>query len=135
MADPALLYSLATLIISTCFGVGCVLACWKWASAATPRRKQPASEPATPTSGQLAQLQADQAELFASLEKISQTMKRLSSRAAVQDHRARRNESDSNSPAPPVGASKDDLRRHYIPGMNHQEVARAAQARIAKETN
>lgn len=130
MATPALLFSLATLILSISLAVTCAVACWRWVSAATPRRKQPPSVEPTPTSGQLAKLEADQVELFAALEKTSASLKRLTSRAAVQDHRERARNGSSSGP-PPVGTSKAELLRHY--GMSGKVGPAFAQAQLEME--
>lgn len=133
--SPELLFSVATLIFSTALAACCVLACWKWASSSTPRRKSPASEPATPTSGQLATVLADQAELFSALEKLTTTVKRLSSRAGMQDHREKLSaEASAATAPPPPGTPKAELRRYYgLNGASHVEVARRAQQNLALE--
>jgi hypothetical protein len=93
-----------------------VAACARWVlgSRSTPTRKPKPSPEATPTSethAALAAVQADQAVLFSTLEKLTTTIKRLSSRAGMREIREREQE-DSNS-APPVGATKAELLRHY----------------------
>lgn len=126
--SPALLYSLATLILSTSLAVACVVVSWRWASAAIRPRKPPPSELTTPTSGRLDRIEADQVELSSNLEKVLVTMKRLNSRAAVQDHRARQNGELS---APPRGTSKAELLRYY--GMAGKVGPAFAQAQLDLE--
>ncbi len=124
MATPALLYSVAILILSISLAASCVLVCWRWASASTRRAKRPESEPLTPISGRLERLEADQVALSSALESISITMKRLSSRTAVQEHRARAK--GERSEAPPLGTPKAELLRHYgMAGKIGPEFARA----------
>lgn len=123
MDTARLLFSSATLILSIAFAVGCVRLCWTWGSPATRRPKPQPSEQPTPTSGQLAKIEADQVELFSALAKLSDQMMRWQKRQAVQEHRDRKS---GPTAEPPVGASKAELRQYYIPGLNHIEVARRA---------
>jgi hypothetical protein len=119
------LSSLITLIASMCWLAGSALVAWVLVSRSTRQRKRPESPPPTPPSeGHLARLEADQAELFSTLEKLSTTVKRLSSRAGMQDVRAR---SGRDEP-PPVGTDKATLLRHYgMSGKIGPEFARAQQ--------
>jgi len=65
-------------------------------------------------------VEADQAELFSTLQKLTTTLRRLSSRAGMEDLRAR----SANEP-PPVGTPKAQLREHYgLVGKSPQDVAR-----------
>jgi len=57
----------------------------------------------------LAKLATDQAEVFSSLESLATTVKRMSSRHAMQ---ARRSNQAVNEPPPP-GTPKAELRRYY----------------------
>lgn len=119
--------SLIMLITSLCWLVGCALVAWRWGSRSTPRRKQADAPPSTPPSeAHLARLEADQAELFSTLEKLTTTVKRLSSRAGMQDVRAR--SAQAEQAAPPKGAPKADLLRHY--GMSGKVGPAFAQAQL-----
>lgn len=131
MEDAALRSLLTMLITSLCLIASCVLAlCWR-VFRSTRAPKPPRSPPRTPDSehpslARLETLAADQAELFSAVGKLSTTVKRLSSRAGMQDFREKER-GDSNS-APPVGASKTELLRHYgMAGKVGPEFARAQQ--------
>lgn len=126
MGSDALLFSLLTLILLLSAVAGYALGALKRGSASTRPTKQPPLPPPTPPSDTaLAQVMADQAELFSTLGKLTTTVKRLSSRQGMQDVRARREAEDSNS-APPVGTSKADLLRYY--GMSGKVGPAFAQA-------
>ena len=76
----------------------------------------------------LAQLMADQAALYSTLEKLTTTVKRLSSRKGMQDLRER----EAAPPeAPPVGSDKATLLRHY--GMAGKVGPAFAQAQLQLE--
>lgn len=61
-----------------------------------------------------AKVEADQAELFSTLSKLTTTVKRLSSRAGMQDVRDRQ-----GSTVPPIGTPKAELRKFYgVKGPN-----------------
>jgi len=108
--------------------VCCVVAVSKLASRSTPRAKPKDSPPQTPLSeAQLATLAADQAELFSTLGKLTTTVKRLSSRAGMQELRERREAPE----APPVGTSKAELLKHY--GMSGKVGPAFAQAQLELE--
>jgi hypothetical protein len=101
---------LATLILSLLALAGSVTACWIAVSRASRHSKllrELAQMP--PSDANLAKALADQAELFSTLGKLTTTVKRLSSRAGMEDIRSRRQGDD----APPPGASKAEVRRHY----------------------
>lgn len=113
MVDVALGFLLATMIASACWAVIRVRASLKRDSAAIRRRNQLASseEASTEVMRRLQSLEADQVALSSTLEKLCTSVKRLTSRAGMQDLRSRREE--STEATPPVGASKADLLRHY----------------------
>jgi len=121
MEKNVLLWSLVTVISLLCMVAGCAIAYWVGASRSTPSRKSKPATESTPTSAvDLANIQADQAALFSTLEKLTTTVKRLSSRAGMEDVRARRkgetsDHSTSGTP-PPQGTNKADLWRYYMPG-------------------
>lgn len=107
----------------------CAGAFWAWGSVSTRRRKPPPSLEPPPSSGQLARLEADQLELSSALEKINTTMKRLSSRQGMRDLRER--QAEDQDTAPPVGAPKVELLRHY--GMAGKVGPEFAKAQMARE--
>jgi len=116
------LWLLVTVILLPLLAVVFALACWLVASRSTPSRKsKPSTEPTPISDAGLARVQADQAELFSTLEKLTTTVKRLSSRAGMEDLRERRKgetSGHSTSTTPPLGVSKADLWRHYMPGAS-----------------
>jgi len=120
MGNSALLWSLIIVISSTLLLVGCALGAFLAASRSTPRRKQQGSPP--PMSDfeiRFAKVEAEQAELFSTLQKLTTTLRRLSSRAGMEDLRERR----SNDP-PPIGTPKAQLREHYkLTGLSSQQIA------------
>jgi len=121
---------LITLTWSLSLVVGCVRAYFWLASASTPRKKlREPPQPIPPSA--LAGLQADQAELFSTLEKLTTTVKRLSSRAAMRERR----EGEAEGSHPPIGTNKADLLRHY--GMSGKVGPAFAQAQldIERRTN
>ena len=130
----ALLLSLGTHIFLTCLLALSVRAYLKGGSRATQSRKSPSSSEQTPpsvTDARVAQMEVDQASLFSTLEKLTTTVKRLSSRAGMQDVRARRATADD---VPPEGAPKADLFRHYgMSGKVGPDFAREQLARERKE--
>lgn len=110
MGSDAPLFWLTMLIISQLLVVAFAVACWRWGSPSTRRAKQPPfTTPTPPSAPDLARVEADQAELFSTLAKLTTTVKRLSSRAGMQELRANRGQGD----VPPVGTSKAELLRHY----------------------
>jgi hypothetical protein len=98
-----------------------VLVFSRGASRSTRRTKsEPEDSPSQDLRSALASLQADQAELYATLEKLTTTVKRLSSRAGMQELREQRNGHESSGRAsgqnpPPTGAPKAELLR-VVPG-------------------
>lgn len=100
------------LIWLTLLVVVCVSALCLRAFLFTPRAKPPASPPETPSSAlrsEIASVREDVASLQSTLEKNSTTLKRLSSRAGMREIRERR----ESASAPPQGAPKAELYRHY----------------------
>lgn len=127
MADSVLLWLLAMTIALLFLVVGCVVAFSSRGSASTRRKKSEPEQPPTQISAAaMAQMAADQAELFSTLEKLTTTVKRLSSRQGMRDIRER--EAESSASPPPIGTSKADLLRHYgMHGKVGPEFARAQQ--------
>lgn len=138
-AVVGLLCSLVTLFLLILGAVLYVIALLRPGSRSTPSKKPSPSTEQTPSSvtdARVAAMEADQAALFSTLEKLTTTIKRLSSRAGMRDLRERERE-DSNE-APPVGASKTELLRHYgFAGKAGPNFARAQQEYETrkKETN
>jgi hypothetical protein len=122
MDDSALPYLWITSTLSILLGVGSVAAAWKLVFRSIPRGKPPASPtPTPPSESHLARVEADQAELFSTLEKLTTTVKRLSSRQGMRDVRERQ-----SGEAPPQGTSKADLLRYYgMAGKVGPDFARA----------
>lgn len=116
------LWLLIILISMLSAAAAYVAARWSTASRSTRRSTPPASPPPTPGSdAALAAIAADQAALYSTLEKLTTTVKRLSSRAGMQDLRER--ESQPAAP-PPVGTDKAALYRHYgIAGKTPRQIA------------
>lgn len=106
-------YSHLMLITGIWALVASVVAALVWGSRSTRSRKSPPAPAPTEISDALllrmAQIEATQAELFSTLESLTTTVKRLSSRQGMRDVRARRATEDP----PPIGAPKADLLRHY----------------------
>lgn len=123
MDQTAVPWLLSIAIFSLSVGVCCVLVCWRVATRYTQDRKWLRGLVLTKTSdAKLAAIQADQAELFSTLEKLTTTVKRLSSRAGMQDVRERHS---STSTPPPPGTPKAELRRYYgMQGKSGPEIAR-----------
>ena len=131
MVELARLLLLLTLILSILLvAVSVSVHFWR-GSASTRSAKRHTSPPETPSSqlqSELASLREDVGSLFSTLEKNSTTLKRLSSRAGMRETRERR---ESGS-APPVGAPKADLLRHY--GMSGKVGPAFAQAQLELES-
>lgn len=107
MPNWALWCLLGTTILSVLCAAGCVVACYRLASRCTRvLKRRPPSELT------LSQLATDQAALYSSFQSMATTVKRLSSRAGMAELRSR----PAASEAPPIGASKAELRKHY--GLN-----------------
>lgn len=130
MGNSALLFLLITQTLALCMLAGFAVVAWKRGSRSTRPSKQPESPPPTPSSdaATLAALQADQAALFSTLEKLTTTVKRLSSRQGMRELR-----SQDERAAPPVGAPKRDLLRHY--GMSGKIGPAFAQAQLDLEAS
>jgi len=112
MEKSAVPFLLVTLCMTILLVAAYAAAFWRRASASTPKPKPSPSPEVTPDSvqAQIAQLQADQAALFATLERLTTTVKRLSSRNGMRELRERE--------APPIGTPKSELRKFYgIAGM------------------
>jgi len=123
---------LITSIWSNLLVAGCVVALWLRGSPSTRARKSQPSSPATPSSVEstLAQIQVDQAALFSTLEKLTTTVKRLSSRSGMQHLREEREHPRS----PPIGTPKQQLRIHYgLAGKTPAEIAALQQ--FTEESN
>lgn len=122
MGSIAAQWSLITSILSLSVAVTCAVACWRLASRFTALQKWARGLVLTKTSdAALAAINADLAESFSTLEKLTTTVKRLSSRHGMQDMRERRSTQDP----PPPGASKAELRAFYadkIPGAKLHSV-------------
>lgn len=110
------LASLITSISSLLVAATCVVGYFRLASRFTALAKWARGLVLTKTSDAVAaQINADLAESFSTLEKLTTTVKRLSSRHGMQDMRERR----STQGPPPPGASKAELRAYYadqLPG-------------------
>lgn len=117
---------LGTLILAGFILVGYALG-RSLAGSPSTRKTKSQVEPSTQTSdAQLAALRAEMADLYLILEKLTTTVKRLSSRAGMRDLRER----DQEPVVPPVGAPKVELLRHYgMAGKVGPEFARAQMER------
>jgi len=122
-AETALLLSRIIMITSICSLAMCALAVWSMASRSTRSTKRPNSPEATHSSA-IAALQADQAALFSTLEKLTTTVKRLSSRQGMRDGRA-------EPEVPPVGTPKQKLREFY--GLTGKSPAQVAAEQFERE--
>jgi len=124
MENSALPWLLTMAIASLPWGVAFAVRSWRAASRSTQRPKSPPSPEGTPVSrGEFAKLEADVGELFSALSKNSTTLRRLSSRAGMEDVRARQ-AAPPSATAPPLGASKVELRRFYgLEGKSPREIA------------
>lgn len=114
---------LGMLILGAFSGVGYALGSWVAGSRSTPSPKSQ-DEPSTPISdAHYAALRAEMAELYSTLEKLTTTVTRISSRHGMRALR----EKETGS-APPVGTPKAELLRHYgMSGKVGPEFARAQQ--------
>lgn len=109
MANDAPLWSLCISITSIFLSAICAIACWSAVSRCTRLMSALREVQRTPTSAaRFETLEAEQAEFASSLQKLSSTVKRLSSRYGMADLRERR--SADQDEEPPVGASKATLR-------------------------
>lgn len=109
MAQDVLLYALITLTTLNFSLAVFVLVRCRQASASIRDLKSALSAELTPSSvaAKLAQMETDQASLFSTLEKLTTTVKRVSSRQGMRDLRER----ESAEPRP--GATKVEVLRHY----------------------
>ena len=121
----------AQCLLGIAITLGFSLACsagayWLAVSRSTQRMKSQ-DVPSTQISGaQLAAVQAEMAELFSTLGKLTTTVKRISSRHGMADLRER----EAQPVVPPVGAPKVELLRHYgMAGKVGPEFARAQMER------
>lgn len=107
MAANAAPWLLFIAITSLCLAAGCALACWIAVSRSTQLTNALRELQRTPTSAaRFETLEAEQAEFALSLQKLSSTVKRLSSRYGMAELRERQ----KGEEAPPVGAPKAQLR-------------------------
>lgn len=116
----AALFLLVTAILSGSLGVVCALVYLRAGFRSTPSRKSRA-EPLTPASDErLAKVEAEQAQLWSTLESLTTTLKRISSRRAMANLRG----TPSGDEPPPPGTSKQDLRKFYgLDKLTPQEIA------------
>lgn len=131
----AALFSLATAITSLCLVAAYAVASWKRASAATRKPKSAPDSPTIPSSeGRFARIEADLVELFSALERITSELKRISSRQVRREEREAARETPRADAAPPPGATKAELRRHYgLVGLNSAQIASKAQQGVQLE--
>jgi len=106
---------LFTILSSLLLSAGCVVACSRLASRCIHAAKRRSTSDST-----LARLETDQAELSSSLASLAKTVKRLSSRYGMQEHRSGLAATD----VPPTGTPKSELRRHYgLAGKTASQIA------------
>lgn len=130
MALHDALLLLVTGIASMCLGVVSVVAFSRRGSRSTPPKKSAHEDsPTENLRAALASLQADQAELYATLEKLTTTVKRLSSRAGMRELREQQNDHESSLPP---NASKAEVLRHL--GLAGKVGPAFAQAQLELET-
>lgn len=114
-------FLLGTAITSLLLVAGYVAACWRADSRSTRSRKSPAELSTGTSDARFAKVEAEMAELFSTLEKLTTTVKRISSRQGMRDLRAK----DDPPPVPPPGTSKAELRRFYgVNGLSGPEQAK-----------
>jgi hypothetical protein len=119
-AETIALCSLITSIFSLSVAVTSAVVAFRLGSRFTALAKWARGLVTTKTSdAALAQINADLAESFSTLEKLTTTVKRLSSRHGMQDMRERR----STQGPPPPGASKAEVRKYYLVGKTPSEIA------------
>lgn len=131
MAASDVVWLLCTGIFSMLLGVAYALAFLRGGSRSTPPPKARASQPPTQDFEEVSDLrrrveslEVDQASLSSTLEKLTTTTKRLTSRAGMRELREKSSQSGN---APPIGTSKAELRRHYgLAGKTHSEIAQMA---------
>jgi len=109
MVISAALLSLCIAILSLLLGATCAVVCWRAVSRCTQLMNALREVQRTPTSAaRFETLEAEQVEFASSLQKISKTVKRLSSRYGMEELRERRGNEETD--APPIGAPKTELR-------------------------
>jgi len=120
MGKIAALCLLGTGIASLLLAVGYVLACWREGSRSTRKTKSPPEASIPISDAHYAALRAEMAELYSTLEKLTTTVTRLSSRQGMRDVRARA----TNADPPPTGTSKAELRKFYnVNGLSPKQFA------------
>jgi len=131
MGLTAAQFSLAMALCSICLAAVSVFVSWREASRSTAARKWLRGQQLTKASEpRLAKLEADQAELFSTLQKLTTSMRRLSSRAGMQDLRER-----SAAEPPPLGTPKAQLREHYgLNGLKPADIARRQMSLVPQTT-
>jgi len=113
-----------SLLITGIASILCVVASavvsWRLGSRSTrPKKPPPSAPPMSDFEIRFAKVEADQAELFSTLQRLTTTMRRLSSRAGMEMVRERK----ANEPPPP-GTPKAQVREFYkLNGLSHVEVA------------
>lgn len=100
-----------TLIFS---GVAYAVGRWQDGSRFTSKKRSSDAPPIPISDAHYLALRAEMAELSLTLEKLTTTVKRISSREGMRALRAERATGD----APPVGASKAELRAFYLKDSN-----------------
>ena len=120
MGSDALPYLLTMAITSLFWLAGSALVRSRRVSRSTRAPKSTASSEPNPDSveSRLARVEADQASLFSTLEKLTTTVKRVSSRQGMRDLRER------EDAAPGPNATKAEVRAYYLRGKSHADVAR-----------
>lgn len=135
MASTVAQFLLVTGIFSILLAVAFAVGSWQEASRST-RKQKSTPEPSTPISdANYAKVQAEMAELYVTLEKLTTTVKRSSSRHAMQDRRERetgRGTLDSF----PIGTPKATLLRAVgMSGKLGPDFARAQQQLELEQKN
>lgn len=116
-------WSLITSIFSACIAVSCAVVSWRWVSRSIALRKWARGLVMTRTSdARQAATDAELAELHSTLQKLTTTVRRLSSRAGMQELRERRSAQPSTDAPPPPG-DKAAARRFYLLGKSPAQVA------------
>lgn len=111
MANAAALCSLVMAIASICWAAWCARRLSRLASLVTRREKAPQK-----WESRLAELAAEVASLSSSFEKVATLLQRQNSRVAMRALRDDARASHEARAVPPVGTSKEALRKFY--GLN-----------------
>lgn len=120
MGLTAAQWSLITSILSVCIAVSSAIVSWRWGSRVTQLRKWARGRVLTETSDvKLAAVHSDLAELSSTLQKLTTTVRRLSSRHGMQDMRERRSQQDQ----PPPPGNKAAARAFYLHGKTPAQIA------------